>query len=387
MFTGEVGMGSVEAVHRAIRLLYQAALNPDHWPVALAAITQTVGTHRGMLLAESASAPSLCVPTGFSAEHGELLQTEFETRLPDWIQAIPVGAVVRQTSMITDADFRRSCIYNEAIRPAGGFYGIIAPLVRAGERQAYLCAGRNLGEPDFTEQDEAALGLIVPHLLTALEIRGRIQASDLRTHCVYESIGQLNVGVVLLDAWMRPVFVNGRAETIAAANDGLLLHTKKLSASCPADASTLREMVARAIAFNHSSRDASESAVHHPAMRCYLSRKPPRPPLIVTVVPVQDAGVGIGMNCNTRAILFVVTPELVPAVEPLTPATTYRLTQRESQIAGLLASGLALDEAASELGIGVGTARGYLKQIMAKTGTHRQGELISLLLRGVLPCT
>jgi DNA-binding CsgD family transcriptional regulator len=33
------------------------------------------------------------------------------------------------------------------------------------------------------------------------------------------------------------------------------------------------------------------------------------------------------------------------------------------------------------MGIGVGTARGYMKQIFAKTYIHRQAELVALLLR------
>ncbi|WP_367395326.1 helix-turn-helix transcriptional regulator [Cupriavidus sp. Agwp_2] len=60
----------------------------------------------------------------------------------------------------------------------------------------------------------------------------------------------------------------------------------------------------------------------------------------------------------------------------------FDLTQRESELAAMLASGLALTDVASQLGITIGTARGYLKHVLAKTGTHRQGELVSLLLRG-----
>ncbi len=110
---------------------------------------------------------------------------------------------------------------------------------------------------------------------------------------------------------------------------------------------------------------------------------PPRPPLVVTIVPVHDPSLVNGANSGTRAVLFLSSPDMPPYAEPSNDM--FHLTQRESQIAALLATGLSLNEASSQLGIGIGTARGYLKQVLAKTGTHRQGELVSLLLHSGMP--
>ncbi|BDB28911.1 helix-turn-helix transcriptional regulator (plasmid) [Cupriavidus sp. P-10] len=335
-----------------------------------------------MLFFEPSNGPNFAVATGFIDEHARRIQQEFATRMPDWIESIPVGAVMRQTSVISDADFRRTDLYQDALRPADAFYGIIAPLARTPERRILLSAGRNLGERDFTEEDVGAFRMLVPHLLTALAVRHRIEAADLQGRWALEVFGQLNVGVILVDVWMRPVFANARAEMIAAVGDGLLLREQGISSSTPAESKLLSELVARAIAFNHLSRDASEGAIHHPALRCHLSRRQPRPPLLVTVVPVQDACRLNGVSNATRAILFVVDPDVPPGAEPIHAAEMFDLTQRESELAAMLASGLALTDVASQLGITIGTARGYLKHVLAKTGTHRQGELVSLLLRG-----
>ncbi|MFP4896536.1 helix-turn-helix transcriptional regulator [Paraburkholderia sp. EG304] len=50
----------------------------------------------------------------------------------------------------------------------------------------------------------------------------------------------------------------------------------------------------------------------------------------------------------------------------------------------LLANGYCVEEAATKLAIALGTARGYLKQILGKTCTHRQAELVALILRSSL---
>lgn len=57
------------------------------------------------------------------------------------------------------------------------------------------------------------------------------------------------------------------------------------------------------------------------------------------------------------------------------------LTPAEQRLAQALLEGGSLVEIAARLGIAYGTARTQLKVVFAKTGTHNQRELISLLLR------
>lgn len=57
------------------------------------------------------------------------------------------------------------------------------------------------------------------------------------------------------------------------------------------------------------------------------------------------------------------------------------LTPAEALLAGAMAEGRSLESCADQLGIAIGTARQRLKAIFAKTGTHRQGELVALLSR------
>lgn len=378
-------MTRVETIHRAIRHVYEAALAPDDWPSAIASVAQVSGAHKGMLFAQASGTPSLAIPVGIDADHARRLQREFATRLPDWIKAIPVGKALRQSSAISDADFRRSHIYREAIRPLGGFYGMVAPLIRHADQQVLLSVGRDLGKANFSDDDLDAINLVVPHLTMALQVRNRLVAADLRAKGAYDVIAHLNIGVVLLDAAMRPIFANRCAETLARSSDGLVLGRREVSASRPSDAKSLRDAIATAIGLNDPGRGASEVAIRpQTPMRCYLSRRPPRLPLVVRVLPVGVSDVPDGISVGTRVILFVLEPDRPSGIDPTVLAATFHLTRREAALAALLAQGMDLAEAASQSGIGIGTARGYLKQILAKTDTHRQAELVSLLLRGSL---
>jgi DNA-binding CsgD family transcriptional regulator len=58
----------------------------------------------------------------------------------------------------------------------------------------------------------------------------------------------------------------------------------------------------------------------------------------------------------------------------------YGLTPAESRLADLLLEGIEVREAAEHLHITIGTARFHLKRVLAKTGSHRQTELLRLML-------
>jgi DNA-binding CsgD family transcriptional regulator len=56
------------------------------------------------------------------------------------------------------------------------------------------------------------------------------------------------------------------------------------------------------------------------------------------------------------------------------------MTDSEAQLAAHLVRGEDLRTAAARLGITYGTARARLTEIFQKTSTHRQSELVKLLL-------
>jgi DNA-binding CsgD family transcriptional regulator len=58
----------------------------------------------------------------------------------------------------------------------------------------------------------------------------------------------------------------------------------------------------------------------------------------------------------------------------------FMLTPAEVQVALGLAEGKTLAAIAKMRGVAVSTARGQLKSIFVKTGTHRQAELVALLV-------
>ncbi|MFN4128592.1 MAG: helix-turn-helix transcriptional regulator, partial [Paracoccaceae bacterium] len=63
----------------------------------------------------------------------------------------------------------------------------------------------------------------------------------------------------------------------------------------------------------------------------------------------------------------------------------HALTRSEGLVAREVLDGRAPAEIAQLTGMSVGTVRSYLKQVFAKTGTHRQSELVSQYYSSILP--
>ncbi len=85
--------------------------------------------------------------------------------------------------------------------------------------------------------------------------------------------------------------------------------------------------------------------------------------------------------------LAMVVEQLAPGADPVVAPSMvmleqrYGLTRAESRIVRRLAAGRSLAEIAGELGVGTETVRTHTKRAMQKTGTHRQAEMVALMLR------
>lgn len=375
-------MARVDTVHRAIKHIYEAALAPEHWSGAIASVTHAIGGHKSILSVQGHATPEAAITSGCDVPPAPWIRREVESGLIQWTRAAPVGIPLRQTRLMDDPAFQRSALYTDVILPAGGFYGIAAPLLRLPDHQVYFAAGRELGAVDFSPYDLGAAHRIVPHLAAAVQVQSRLDLADRRVKGAYDVIARLDFGVILLDARMRPIFANPRAEALAQHADGLVLSRNHVSALVPADARLLQDAIAAAVGLQTRRRHVDDvSDAPTAAMRCSVTRRPPHAPLVIRILPVEASDVPDGISTTTRAILFVMEPDRPPAIDPVLLATTFHFTRREAALAILLARGMDLAEAAMELGIGKGTARGYLKQVLAKTYTHRQAEMVSLVLR------
>ncbi|MGH6856940.1 MAG: helix-turn-helix transcriptional regulator [Methylocella sp.] len=102
-------------------------------------------------------------------------------------------------------------------------------------------------------------------------------------------------------------------------------------------------------------------------------------PVIVRIWPFNGAAHVPAREVRALLTLNALGPKPGPPAAIL--AKTFRLTPSEAKLACVIARGASPEIAARELKISRETARNQLKSVFAKTDTHRQSELVALLLQ------
>jgi DNA-binding CsgD family transcriptional regulator len=102
-------------------------------------------------------------------------------------------------------------------------------------------------------------------------------------------------------------------------------------------------------------------------------------PVIVRIWPFDGPAHPPGQDVRALLTLNALGPRPGPPAAIL--AKTFRLTPSEAKVACIIARGASPDIAARELKISRETARNQLKSVFSKTDTHRQSELVALLLQ------
>jgi len=177
-------------------------------------------------------------------------------------------------------------------------------------------------------------------------------------------------GVVLLHASGGVLFANKAASEICIRARGLELASDGLHAVAARDEKNLQRMI-RAAAF-------SEYQDVPPAVRIAPNANGEPLTIIVTRTRTPDF---LTIALDAIVAVFVTDPERIPTPQAQVLSSLFGLTPAENRLTVLLVQGNTLKDSAEQLRVSFATVRSQLMQIFQKTGTSRQSQLISLLLR------
>lgn len=196
-----------------------------------------------------------------------------------------------------------------------------------------------------------------------------------RMKALAKLVDRMPMGIVLVDARRFVLLSNHMARSILEEHDGLLIgEGRLLEARLEQDTATLQQLVNAALPEAMSGGYPTGGATT-------ISRGDDRPPLCLMVGPLEAALDSVAMDDPVVAVIITdAEQELEPREKIL--CRLYGLSPMQARIAVKLMQGRRVDEAAGELNVSIHTARSHLKAIYAKTGTSRQGELVSYLLSG-----
>ncbi len=368
--------------------IYDAALDPRELPQALARMAR----HCGALWMPLSAIPlgkgqGLCVqnadgidPTILTLFFQHYNTPETNPSIPTLLRA-PRGQVIRRERDFSDAYWERTDMFQDIYRPIGAYASLGVMLLRTEHYFVPFGMVRAKSRGAFTTRELALFERIIPHMQRAMQILLRLNALDGRQAADQALWDRLPFGVFILDDAGRILWGNRAGETIAAANDGLCVRGGVLLAGAADENAALHRLIGQAGQTGMGRGLDAGGALA-------LARPSARRPLAVLVAPFAAARSEQLMPGRRPAVVVLVSdPETTPQPAPEILAQLYGLTAREAALVVLLLDGLDLRDAAERLGLAMNTVRTHLRAVFNKTGTRRQAELVSLLLRSVASLT
>jgi DNA-binding CsgD family transcriptional regulator len=354
--------------------VYDCALDPARWPEALAAIGTFIGGNRVRLFLFNSDAAlpgdgeSIGVDRAFNRAFDHDAETLASIKYAFVVAELDKAVTFAEILGISggrDVNGRLphdNRFWREWMAPRQAHDALAVLALKTSGRFGGLAMTRSLPLPPFGREEKQKMALVAPHVRRALTI------SDL--------VGQRNVAQSVfsevIDALAVPIVIVDRMGAIEHANTAAAQLIE--SGVLPTQNGTLR-MIAG------SGRGAAQRGEEESGAWTVPVRDAEGAELIATVLPL---GLATGASQGARAVFLhrVGEPAQLPG-EGF--ARLYGLTGTELRIAMLLAEGAGVTDIAERLGSTLNTVRWHLKNLRAKTGTSRIGEVALLASRAVSP--
>lgn len=228
--------------------------------------------------------------------------------------------------------------------------------------------------PPFGINDERSSRRISEWIGDYARLWWRLRADQRRSESLTAALDLIGFAVLVIDG-RGEVTPNRAGSAMLARGDGLRLVNNSLATTILDDTVRLQSAIAHVRAAT-----ADGGSGDHQSAPVLSVRRHGRRPLSVAIM----RGHAYPSLSEQSVVLHVIDPE-TDFERPMTPTCEmFGLTGAEARLTKLLVSGASLSEAAQQLRIQEPTARTYLKQAFAKTGTKRQSALIQLLLTSMI---
>jgi DNA-binding CsgD family transcriptional regulator len=344
--------------------LLAAPGSEEGWSLFLLHLCDALGASTASFIAHdfSATQTHIALNARTDPEAVEEYATHWH-RLDPWAsspvtQRVRPGAVLHGEELVRDTTLRRTAFFNDFGRRHGvlrlaGFLEV-SPVgvscISIVSPPDHLCAAA----------DAALLESLMPSVQRALAIHRRLGGAELMAVHAAAVMDRLPHGVLLVAANGAVLSTNRAADAILRARDGLTCDGRELRGATVEVTGRLRAALAGA----------------GPVL---LPRPSGRRPLSVVVAPLPSRRAALSSD-GAAAAVFVTDPEATQAPDVETIRRLFDLAPAEARLVQCLVSGESLEEAARTLGLKLETVRSRIKDVFVKTDTHRQADLVRLVL-------
>jgi DNA-binding CsgD family transcriptional regulator/PAS domain-containing protein len=364
-----VGRVDVERLNEVAERLGEAVIDPGRWPLLMEDICSAVSTKGAALLQSDVRTPE--IPRTPSVD--QYFNSYFENNLHivdiRASRGVPLllagrSIITDQSLFATEREMMQDPLYAHAANWKLRWWAGIGFF--AGTALWALALQRTSQEGPFEPSEMEALAFLPARLTETATLSKAVGHQMLLAST--NVLDLVQKPAIALDRQGRVLELNPAASKIL--DDEIRVSNKRLLFRDRDANLALETFIDR----SRSASDASPLSVDP-----IIVRRKTSAPVVIQVLPVD--GAACSPFLGARAILVFTDLGLARNVKPKLLRRIYKLTPAEARPTPLIAAGASPAAAAEEVGIARETARNQLKSIYAKTDTHRQGELASLLSR------
>lgn len=368
---------SLISAHRFSELvgyIYDAAIDPAAWPVAMDSIRRDLNFHNAVLgLNELPSGRVLMnvtcnVPPAFVP----LIDAAGADVVEQWggmqtVSTLPLDrpAVMSHVNPRLDTIRLTNHYFRVFAEPQGLVDVMAIGLARDDRAVGSLAFGRHHSTGPIAEDEIAVATLLVPHLQRAATINRMLDIAAVAHASFAAALDALTAPIALVTRERRMVHANRAMRALLERGDPLRLSLGTLEACGIGTARAL------AIAIGQAADDETKLGRRGLGIPLHTGVGMPG---ALHVLPIRP-GRG-GMDDKAVAAVFVAGAD-TPFVPPTDIVRAlFDLTQAEARIFECIAAGQTVAFAAAKLGIAPSTAKTHLLRIFSKLGINRQSALI-----------
>lgn len=374
---------SAERLSELVGLIYDAAIDPACWPVAMEEIRIELGFHNSTLNLQHLPSGRMLtnVTTNITSEYLSLMDDAGPAVIDQWggpevAMAIPLDepAVLTQVNPAFDAETSTNPYYLAFAKPQRIIDVMAIGLARDERGIGTIAFGRHESAGPIGPRDVAVARLLIPHLQRAATINRMLDQAALARASFEATLDGLVVSVLLVDRERRILYANPAAWGMIRAGDTLRLSNGVLEAN--------RAGATRALAVAVAQAASDESAIARRGLGIPL-HSGGGAPAALHVLPLRPGRAG--GDGGAVAAIFVAQAD-APFVAPTkVVAALFDLTPAEGRVFEQIATGLTVADAAEALCIAPSTVKTHLLRIYGKLGVRRQSAVVQIAASLVPP--
>lgn len=355
--------------------LYDAPADPRMWRQTLDEVCQRFDVRSAAIQVLRRHHTRLeqewCVRDSYSdahrTAHDRFVNNAANPRLNLELVRRPTAGVARDASIFSPGCPQLRQLRNNLAQVGLGTYlGAAAEL--ADDITVSIVLHRRLEDDrDYTPEHEHLLLDLLPHVRRAVGLALEVERLKAHGAALERTLDQLQTGVLLCSGSGQVRWANDAAKTLLSRSPRLRLAEARLRCARRGDASAITAMF-----MGRAPSEAVQLGGAEDEDNLHLLSK--------RLAPYEPAGPG---GSEPMTAVFVTGAPKAGILSPEILGKLFGLTPAEARLTMALCDGRSVNDHALQRSVAVGTVRIQMKRVLAKTGCHRQADLVRRVLTSV----